>query len=315
MYTIVDIDDPVEQEEQIIHARRLKQYGPAALEAGASVERIYVLFSEFKGGLEVFDRVFQLSKTLETPQGVLLSGPPGSSKTSLANYFIQSLPPDSLFEKGCGAIMLRLRASPAQGHVISALLHALKYPFTCVKRGRVFAMRDVAFEALKQRGTRIVFVDQAHCLSAQTRHRHIDVVESTASDTFREMMEEAKVGLVLLADSAFKGLEYVDRALDDRLSVKMTLSHFSDNGEWLGFLAAFVKAATSIDLQILNTERIAKATFVATDGNRRSFRRLIVEAVMIAVEEGQSAVSEAHLHKAFVAVNGRASPRCNPYAA
>lgn len=313
MYNFVDFDDSVEEEERKTRTRRLMQYGEAALQAGALAEQVYVNFPEFKSLLKACDRIFQLSKTLETPQGLLVTGPPGSSKTTLANYFIKSLPESDLFETGFGAVVFRLRTSPSSGHIVSGLLQALKYPFSQVKRNRIFAMRDVAFEALKQRGTKIVFVDQAHCLSTQLKSRHSDVVESAASDTLREMMDETRVGLVLLADGSFRGLANIDAALDDRVSVRMPLTHFTNDAQWQGFLQAFVKSVTCVNLEIILISAVAAATLSATDGNRRSFRRLIVEAVMIAVEDGQKAVTMDHLKRAFEAVNGDSSSRSNPY--
>lgn len=314
-FNFIDIDDPVEAEERQIMTRRLAEYGPEALRIGCLVERLYVTYPQFKAALMACDRIFSLSKLLETPQGMIITGPPGSAKTSLAQYFIRSLPPSDLFEIGFGAIFLRLRVAPSSGHIISALLHALKYPFTQIRRGRTYAMRDVSFEALRQRGTKVVFVDQSHCLATQPRPRHSDVLESGASDTLREMMEETGVGLILLADASFGGLQHVDRALDDRITVQMAFTHFSDDNEWRGFLNAFVKGIPAIDLSILNSEEIATLTHTATGGNRRSFRRLIVETAMLATESKAPVVQVEHLHKAFNAVNGNALGRSNPYAA
>lgn len=314
MYNFIDPEDPVNEEEQQTRARRLAQYSVDALKAGLAAEQVYVMFTEFKEGLDACDRIFQLARYLETPQGLLISGPPGSAKTTLANYFMHSLPPGDLFEAGFGAIKIRLRHSPAQGHIVTGLLHALNYPLLNVRRSRVFAMRDVAFDALRQRGTKLVFVDQAHCLGTQTKPKHGNVLENAATDTLREMMEETGVGLVLLTDGTFQGLELVDRALDDRISVRLKLNHFSNLQDWRGFLSAFAKAVERVDLNILNEIRIAKSTLKATDGNRRTFRRLIVEAVLIAVDDGQRIVTETHLKHAFCAVNGGASTRTNPYA-
>jgi hypothetical protein len=295
--------------------RRLLQYGDAALRIGASVERVYVSFPQFKHALAACDRIFSLSKTLETPHGMLIKGPPGSSKTSLARYFVRSLPPSDLFETGFGAIIIRLRVSPAQGHIISAILSALKYPFTKVRPGRTYAMRDVAFEALRQRGTKVVFVDQGHCISSQSRPRNSDVLESNASDTLREMMEETGVGVIFLADDSFGGLEHVDRALDDRITVRTELTHFLNDPAWQGFLNAFCAGVSAIDLSILKSKEIAGMTHAATEGNRRSFRRLSVEAVMLAVESLASAVTLEHLCRAFDAVYGTTANRANPYVA
>jgi hypothetical protein len=313
MYKFIDIEDPVEEEEKEILARRLREYGSAALAAGSSVEHVHVKFTEFKESLDACDRIFQLATAFETPHGMILTGPPGSSKTTLADYFIKSLPPSDLFEPGFGAIMFRLRTAPSQGHVVSGLLRALKYPLANVRRGRVFAMRDVAFEALRQRGTRLVFVDQAHCLSTQSRSRHADVLESGASDTLREMMEETKVGLVLLADASFRGLNHVDKALDDRVTVKMSMSHFEKGEVWEAFLVGFRKMVKCVNLGFINTERGSSLTMSATEGNRRTFRRLIVETVMVTVEDGLTVVAEEHFKRAFDLINGRASTRSNPY--
>ncbi len=315
MYKFIDIEDPVEAEEKELLARRLREYSATALAAGASVEQVYVKFTEFKESLDACDRIFQLATTFETPHGMILTGPPGSSKTTLADYFIKSLPPSDLFEPGYGAIMFRLRTAPSQGHIVSGLLRALKYPLTNVRRNRVFAMREVAFEALRQRGTRLVFVDQAHCLSTQSRPRHGDVLESGASDTLREMMEETKVGLVLLADASFRGLNHVDKALDDRITVKMAMTHFKKGEIWDAFLLGFKKMVKAVDLGYITTPRGSALTLAATDGNRRTFRRLLVEAVMIAVDGTETLVSEEHFKRAFATITGKASTRSNPYAA
>lgn len=313
-FNFIDIDDPVQAEERKITTRRLTEYGAEALRIGCLVERLYVTYPQFKTALAACDRIFTLSKMLETPQGMIISGQPGTAKTSLAQYFISSLPPSDLFETGFGAIFIRLRVAPTQGHIISSLLHALKYPFTQVRRGRTYAMRDISFEALRQRGTKVIFVDQGHCLATQTRPRHSEVLESGASDTLREMMEETGVGLIMLTDASFGGLQHVDRALDDRITVRMDFTYFADDNEWRGFLGAFVKGIPAIDLSILNTPEIATLTHTATNGNRRSFRRLIVEAAMLATESTSPAIQREHLQKAFDVVNGNAPGRANPYA-
>ncbi|MHB1359384.1 MAG: TniB family NTP-binding protein [Rhodocyclaceae bacterium] len=312
--TYVDIEDAEEAEERNINERRLKTYGLAALEIGAAVDSVKVLFTQFKAALEACDRIYELAKALDIPQGMVVTGPPGSSKTTLATYFTKSLPDADLVERGFGAVVIRLRNHPSLGHIVSCLLRALNYPFTQVRRGRVFAMRDISFEALKQRGTRLVFIDQGHCLSTQTRHRHQDVMESAASDVLREMMEEAKVGLVILADASFRGLEYVDKALADRVTTKMSLDYFVEGPEWHGFLKSFATNVKVVDLGLLSEKACAGRLLTATSGNRRTFKRLIIEAVLLSVCEGGRKVELKHLQHAFDLVNGVASGRSNPFA-
>lgn len=315
VYDFTEFDGPVDEDEQKTQARRQFMYSPMALAAAEVAERAYVMFPEFKRALEAFDRIYQLSGQLETPQGALVQGPPGSSKTTLAKYFAKSLPQSNLFDIGYGALFIRLRANPTQGLVVSQLLRAVKYPFTEVRKNRVYTMRDIAFEALGQKGTKVVFVDQAHCLATQGRTRHSDVPETAASDTLREMMDETKVGLVLLADAMFKGLELVDAALADRISVRLNMSHFAEGEVWQAFLGAFSKKIDVVDMSAIAAVDGAGPTYLATSGNRRSFRRLMTEGVLIAVDAGSKVLKMEHLHLAFDRTRGDGTPKANPYAA
>ncbi len=314
LYDFTEFDGPVDEEERKTQSRRQFMYSAVALAAAEVAERAYVMFPEFKRALEAFDRIYQLSGQLETPQGALVQGPPGSSKTTLAKYFAKSLPQSNLFDIGYGALFIRLRANPTQGLVVSQLLRAVKYPFTEVRKNRVYTMRDIAFEALGQKGTKIVFVDQAHCLATQAKTRHSDVQETAASDTLREMMDETKVGLVLLADAMFKGLEQVDAALADRISVRLNMSHFAEGAVWQAFLDAFSKKIDVVDMSVIATVDGAAATHLATSGNRRSIRRLMTEGVLVAVDAGAKSLTMQHLSLAFERTRGDGTPKANPYA-
>ena len=312
-YDFVTLDQPVDEEERRTKERRLFMYSVDALIAAEAVERVYVMFTEFDVALKACDRIYQLSRKLETPQGALVTGPPGASKTTLGTYFAKSLPESSLFENGYGAILIRLRANPTQGLVVSLLLRAVKYPFVDVRKSRVYTMRDIAFEAILARGTKIVFVDQGHCLSTQPRAKHGDVTETAATDTLRELMDQAKVGLVILADSSFRGLESVDAALADRISVRLSLTHFQEDGHWLAFLRSFASKVTIIDCSVIASDPCANLTYVATVGNRRSFRRLITESVLICVNSQAAILTIEHLRLAWERTRGTASAMNNPY--
>lgn len=313
-FNIADFDEPEDDDERQTKARRMFMYSATALTAAASVEKIHVLFTDFSEGLRIADRIYQLGRVLDTPQGALIRGAPGTSKTTLAKYFISALPPSDLFQKGMGAIYIRMRANPSQGQLLSSFLKAVKYPFTEVRLSRLAQMRDVVIEALQQKGTKLVFVDQAHCLSNQVRTKHKDVDETAATDTLREIMEEVHCGMVLLADASFQGLEKIDLALADRITVRHTMSHFGLNAIWDAFLDAFAKSIIVVNAYILTTSDIRKATHVATGGNRRRFRRLIVEAVLVAVDAAAPILLESHLSLAYERTAGEDALRANPYA-
>lgn len=312
-FEVVDMEDGDEDDKQI-RSRRLLTYSTEALIAAERIERVYVAFPEFKQALEVCDRIYQLSRRLNTPQGALITGAPGTSKTTISEYFSRSLPPNELFDKGYGSLTIRLRANPSAGLIVSSLLRALDYPFTAVAKNRVTTMRDVAFDALVQKGTKVIFVDQAHCLATQHRIRRSDQIETVASDLLTELMDRTKIGLILLADASFSGLKEVDKALADRIPTHLQMTQFANDATWRGFLGAFVKQmADTLDAKAMLSEKCMLATYHATDGNRRAFRRLVVEIGLVTLQAGVQVVTLDHMRTAYDRVSGLSTARANPY--
>lgn len=314
-YVFVDAEEyAVDEEDREIRVRRLFMYSEDALIIAESVELIHVAHDDFKHGLLGFDRVFQLSRRLQTPNGVLLLGATGTGKTTLIRYFVGSLPQSSLFEAGSGAIAIRLQHRPTPGSTISVLLAAIKYPFPQVNANTIYQKRDVLIDALKQKGTRELLVDESQHLATQVRYRGVSPGEHTkATDLLCQLMDEAGLGLVLCARDGFD-LEHVDPALASRVSVRLQLRNFPAGAAWTGFVRAFCKASKRFDLSFLESDEQCGLLHLATDGNLRSFKRLVTEAVLVAVDQGAQKLTAEVLSLAFERVQGRSTPRINPYA-
>ncbi|WP_377159618.1 TniB family NTP-binding protein [Roseateles sp. UC29_93] len=311
-FDVIDPSDDWPEEERKVRARRMAMYSPGAIAIARDVAYKYILFPELKTALASFDRVYQLSRELGIPQGVLLSGPPGSSKTSIADYFMRSLPPTADIVDGFGALYVRMRPAASAGFVVSQVLSAVRHPFTIVRPERMASMRDIACEAMLHKGTRILFVDEAQCLAVRGKERSLDDRDTSAGNLLRELMDRANVALVLLADHRLQHLERVDRALADRVSVRLTLAPFQNDGNWGAFLGEFSRFKV-IDLSSLNETSVRAATFVATAGCRRSVKRLITEAVLVAVDDSKTAVTRAHFRLAFERTSGPGNVTPNPY--
>lgn len=317
-FDIIDDDDPGDEEARRIIRQRIFKYSPQALFAADEVDRKYLLFKELNVVLEALDRAYQLALRISQPQGILISGPPGSSKTSISEYFRKSLPGSSDIIEGHGALMMRLRSNPCAGAVVSQLLRAVRHPFTGVRKGRIDSMRDIAFEALQQLGTRMIFIDQAHVLEQSVRkspRSSKGAVETTASEVLRDLMDETGIALVFLVSDAFGGLERIDESLADRVSVRLSLKHFDDDGVWAHFLSQIGHRTKCIDFGILIDRKFATLTHRAVLGNRRRTKLLLTEAVLVAMEAKAPAVERQHFETAFQRINGVLNQVVNPYAA
>lgn len=310
---VIESDAPSGEDEHEIQTRRMSMYSIRALMAAREIADTYILFPQVKAALAAFDRIYQLSRTVSIPQGALLIGPPGSSKTSVAHYFMQSLPPAPDVVDGFGALLVRLRPGASAGLIVSQVLNAVRHPFTNVRNDRITPMREIACEALQHKGTRLLFVDEAQCLGLRGRGRMADDRDTSAVNMLREIMDRSGVGLVLMADLRLPRLEQVDRALADRVSVSISLSHFENDGAWSAFLRGVARNARVPSLQLLSDGAIRTATHAATGGSRRATMRLIVEAVLIAIDADASEVGLAHLQLAFQRTRGTGHELPNPY--
>ena len=312
-YNMVDDDlRGIEEEDRQTRQRRVFAYSAAALTAAEAVEAIYVAHEEFRVALESLDRIFNLARRLKTPQGALIEGPTGSGKSTLIDFFLRTIQPDSLFETGAGAITVRLQHRPTPGSTVSALLAAIKYPFPNVAANTVYQKRNLLIEALLQKGTRQIMIDEAQNLATQLKARGPAGDSSTAADILCHLMDSAGVGLVLCARDQLD-LQRVDPALASRVSVRLRFHDLPTGAGWTAFVEAYCRQSQGVSLDFLKDKAQIALLHQATGGNLRAFKRLVTEAVLVAVDEAQGVLSPEVLLRAFTRVSGKSNPRANPY--
>lgn len=302
--------DELSDEERELQARRIATYSKDAIRAGQQVDSIYMFHPPFKAALDGCDRIFHISREFTMPQGMRLFGPPGSGKSSVFKYFSKSLPKSTLFAPGWGCIGIRVYERTTVGHIVAGLLRAYQYPFTKTSEQMIYLKRNLVFELIRQKGTRLIFIDSAHHLL----HRgHPQALMPTGNDFLVELMDETQVGIVLAGSEALARDELMSKELLNRISVRCELSDFGPNAQWEGIVKALVKTCSSADLSFLLTQGQPKTLHVATAGNLRALKRLVTEAVMVCVHEQQTEVNREHLRVAFERVFGRPINRMNPY--
>ncbi|MFA6262463.1 MAG: TniB family NTP-binding protein [Bacteroidia bacterium] len=309
-----DEDDWPDEEERQFKARRLFTYSVEALRVGTAVDRVMVNHPSFKSVLAGCDRVFQLSRELSMQQGVAVSGVSGTGKTALIKHYRQSLPKSDLFEVGQGALALRLVKRPTVGHLIGGLLKQLRYPFPHVNAKTLGMKHDVVVDALRQNGTRILFLDEAQHLLTQTRMRGQLDDGSNVTDCLNALMDEVPVGLALFGSEELHKIEDVDRHLASRISAHLALQPFQAGAVWSSFVKAFVRQCQQFDLAFLLSSPEQARLQKVTGGNLRDFKRLVTEAVLICVDEGVIHMGVEHFRVAFDRVYGTHTSTSNPYA-
>lgn len=308
----LDLQTPTPEDLQT-YERQIKSYSIHALKTAAVVDKIYVQHTQFANLVGAMERVFQIAPEFDVPNGMLLLGPPGTGKSAAFQFFRGTLPSSSLFTDGDGAVGLRCPKRPRVGHFVTALLKAYRYPFAHGSAQQMYMRRGILFDAIREKGTRLIFVDESQNMlrsrSASSSHDG----DTEVSEFFREMMDECKIALVLSGSQELDAVAGADTALASRLTVRETLSNIELGAQWMAILHAFGRQCSSFDLSGLEDPKLATLLHRATQGNLRSLKRLLIEAVLIAVDAKQNAVDVVVFSKAFGLVFGSAHAQPNVF--
>lgn len=304
----LDLEVP-ELEEAELYSRRVASYSVKALKAATPVDRIYINYPGFKKVVTGMDRVFQLAREMEIPQGLILTGPTGSGKTAAFRYFRDTLPSSSLFAPGFGAVGLRCPKRPSVGQFVAGYLKAVRYPFAHGTPQQLYIRRGLVFDSIKQKGTRLIFVDEVSSIQSTRRNGSANPAETDISEFFRELVDECRVGLVFSGPPTLESIVDTDKALASRLPVMERLEPFPLDESWIGLLHAIVKQCDTFDIQFFNQIDAAKLLHAATRGNLRDLKRLIVECILIAFDAGNASSDQQTLSKAIAVVFGSSNPR------
>lgn len=312
-YVLAD-HDAEEDEAKQIYRRRLATYTVRALEMGLPVERVHVNYPAFKEALEAFDRLYQLASISSVPHGVQLIGDTGTGKTSLVRYYRDTIPPSMLFETSAGVLAIRMQERPNMGRLVSGLLRLLRYPFAQVSKETISLKKDILIEALQQKGTRLLFVDEAQYLCHARRRAAEHEEGNEITEFLRELMDECRIGLVLCGTSSLEGLKQVDRHLCERVPTRLMLSNFDADGSWKAFMQAFAGQIAGIGTHDLCNAGNLRRWHLACGGNPRAFKRLMVETVLVAADAGRDTLDRASMKLAFERVRGKDSLATNPFS-
>ena len=79
------LETDIEAHEKSELQRRIFMYSKEALKIASSIEPIIVNHPRFFQGMQALDRIYQLARELDLPQGIRIIGPTGSGKS----YFIK----------------------------------------------------------------------------------------------------------------------------------------------------------------------------------------------------------------------------------
>jgi type II secretory pathway predicted ATPase ExeA len=293
-------DGPQDDEYRRIAARRLQAYGADNVMRARPIDKAFIKHRNVLTGLEALDRAYQLAKQFKSlPMGLIVIGPPGVGKSSLIEYFCESLPRDNLIEPGMAAIVMRMRESMTPTYFVQRLLHLLKYPLQRASPRDYAARFDMALDVMARKGSLVLILDEAHHLMNTPTHGRDKTAEGgTISNLLCELVDRG-IALVLVGGEGLKHLGQHDQFLASRCTATHTFENFNMSGQWAPLLRQFASSCSDPSLALLAEKGQVEPLYAATQGNLRRLKVLVAEAVMICAHAGRQAVTADDMRLAF----------------
>lgn len=170
----------------------------------------------------------------------------------------------------------------------------------------------MVFEALQAKGTRLLWIDEAHHLIFRRSGGEFRQDEGDASEFLRELVDRCRCAIVLAGSNELDDLPVALVHLASRVPGRLLLEPFPMNTTWAGFVESFCANPLRVNLGSICTSSLMTALHIATGGNLRMFRQLLIEAVLLAVQEKQKDLEIGTLSKAYYLAFG-VSTRSNPF--
>lgn len=291
--------DGEDQADRRVAERRLKMYAPEALTRTVQLDKALVKHRSFQESLTALDRIFQLGKHLQNvPVGLRVIGLPGTGKSTLLRYFVESLPRSDLFERGMGVVAIRLERRATLVDLVEGLLRELRYPLAGTNYRNVVQRRDVLMEMLARRNTHAILIDEAHRLCVRPITWAAASDEGSDATAFICQLIDARIGVALCGGPGLERLREFDRYLHSRCTSAVTLQNFAPGAAWRGLVKQLIVECSAHSLRCFEeAEQLAKL-HNATDGNLRAVKMLLVEAVLVSADACRSAVTAEDLERA-----------------
>ncbi len=270
-------------------------YTDAAIEAGKHIERVIVNHTGFCRAREQLIRLSERAHRLKDPGGLVLMGESGTGKDSLIEEMMTLLPTSPLLAGSQRPLIIAHSDSmPSVGDYLSKMLAALGYSFAQFGTKDNPERLEILIEAIGKCRVQLLMINEFQHVVEGRRDR----LGHTITDWFKRLYDDTRVPMVFLGTPAMERVLDVNEQFSSRFSGRYRLRPLENNRDFLGVLRAFDNATPELTPVGLETPQFARRIHDATTGVMRPLKRLIKEAVMIAVTASAAKLTLAHLAEA-----------------
>lgn len=283
------------------------QRTPAVLSVGQEVLNVIVEHLDFKRVQEGCLDLIHTMLSLKMPGGVLIQAEPGMGKTLLLQMIKRQLTVGEDVNERSRVLHIQLDSAVDSHKMAAAVMLALGYPML-PSRPNLENMNFMVSKGLAKQTPRALFIDEMQHVCEGNR----DITARAVTDWLKVRMDAFNLPIICAGTRALDRLSSINPQFTSRASVSFVLTPFEFGDTWRQLLGAFKEAVTSVNLDLLNGPT-ARLVHVATKGNLRALKKLLMYACMHAAGRADAKVSLEDLARGFDDANGYAQGRSNPF--
>ena len=237
---------------------------------------------------EVLDRLEDILQTPEVtrPPCMLVVGPAFSGKTSIAEHFVATHPPDLSPDNEttvAPVVMIDAPPKPDLSDFYSRILDRLMAPYKpTASSHEKYAQVKRLFREL---GVRMLIVDEIHHLIAGSLNRQREF-----RNAIKSLSNETKVSLVVLGIEEARTAIYSDEQFSSRF-IPYELPMWSNNKEFLKLLRTIERRTPLRKPSNLGSPDMANIIYAKSESNLGDIFDLLKEASVVAIRNGSECIT------------------------
>lgn len=284
-------------------------YSAKAMEVGLSLSRIFINHQSFSDAIDAIGHALHLGNGTDTFAGVRVIAPSGSGKSLLLECVKKNVHNWPMLKVDLPVIHTSLKESPSVAQIQDGLLKNFNYGLSgAYRRTNNNEVNNILVTSINQFRVRAIALDEfQHVFLANGTSVSLSVI-----DWLKRLMNLTNVPAILFGTDQLERLANADPQLTSRVPTTVRLHAFKYDEKWLGFLKAFAQKANDINLHSIH-EEFSRELFLCTKGVVRAFKAIVIQAAMIAVDDGKSHLERAHLSLAFKRHVGHEYDSENPF--
>lgn len=284
-------------------------FNERAVATGKALSSSVIQYPSFTKALELISNAIEIGNGTGVFTGVRVMAPSGCGKTLLVKCLKNNTFNLDMLSHELSVITADLKEAPSVSQIQGGLLDNFKYGLTSRRASNNNEVHRVLVSAMAEHNVRLIVLDEfQHVFSPNG-----DKVSTQVIDWLKRLMNITQVPVVLVGTEQMDRLGAVDPQLTTRIPTTIKLLPFQHNAEWVGFLKAFARECSAVDISIIYEPQLALQLFRVTNGVLRPLKTLIVQAVAMAVNDDEERLTRKGLYAAYRMIYGPEVSMENPF--